>query len=393
MDQNIDRYLRSIYYDPEEPGSFGGVNSLYNRVKKDNTHNIGKQRVRKWLAAQDTYSLFRPAVYKFQKRRIMSAKKNYLWEIDLLDMDKYKKENEGYKFILFAIDTFTRKLHTRPLRSKKNDEVADALQDVFKLEKPLYIRSDRGMEFRGGHTQKLFQKEGIRYYTTANLSKAAVVERVIKNIKLRATRMMKAANNHRWLDDLRDLTKSYNQSYHSTIRMSPNEATKADQDKLFEIIYAPKTNKNRYRMKVKVSKDPKKDRSIVNVYKYKIGQKVRLSKIPQLFDREYKSKWTVEVFTITDRIYEGGVPMYTVKDQRGENIEGRFYQQELQAVIEEKDKLYNIEKILSYKTVKGPRGTKRKMALVKWEDYPRIFNSWVNTTDIKDIESLKIRKQ
>ena len=386
----IDEKLRAIYYDPKEEGSFGGVTSLYNRVKNEPGLNIGRARVKRWLMRQDVYSLFRPAKYNFAKRRIISTKRNYLWEVDLLDMVKYKKQNDGFSFILFAIDTFTRKLHTRALKSKKNDEVMEAFKSIFQIEKPKRIRSDRGMEFRGASTQKLFKEEGIKYYTTSNLSKCAIVERVIKTLKLKAVRMMKAANKFRWVDDLRDLTRSYNRSYHSSIQMSPNEAQSADQDKLFEILYSPKQTESKYTMFPK-KKSSGKDKSLLKIYRFKIGQKVRLSKIPQLFDREYDSKWTVEIFTVTDRSYQGEIPMYTVKDEKGETIQGQFYQDELQAVELEEDKLYNIEEILSYRTVKsGRRGTKTQV-YVKWEGWPKIYNSWVDESEVKDIPDLRVK--
>jgi hypothetical protein len=32
----VDEYLTSVYYDPKRPGSFGGAESLYRDVKREN---------------------------------------------------------------------------------------------------------------------------------------------------------------------------------------------------------------------------------------------------------------------------------------------------------------------------------------------------------------------
>ena len=53
-----------VYYDPSHPASFGGVQRLAKVLK-----GKSKDRTRKWLSAQDAYTLHRPVRRRFQRRR------------------------------------------------------------------------------------------------------------------------------------------------------------------------------------------------------------------------------------------------------------------------------------------------------------------------------------
>ena len=66
-----------------------------------------------------------------------------------------------------------------------------------------------------------------------------------------------------------------------------------------------------------------------------------------------------------------------INDQ--EELDGTFYNEELQKVIKEDD-VYEIEKILKR------RGTgKNSEVFVKWLGYPAKFNSWIPAAQVKDI--------
>ena len=70
-------------------------------------------------------------------------------------------------------------------------------------------------------------------------------------------------------------------------------------------------------------------------------------------------------------------PVYVVKDDHGEIVEGTFCAEELQKVIK-KDNIYKIETVLK-KRKKG----RRVQYLVKWLGYPESFNSWIFKTDLQ----------
>ena len=62
-------------------------------------------------------------------------------------MTALSKENEGYKFLLLVIDTFSKYGYLIPLKDKKGGTVAKALKNIFKERKPEKLWTDKGREF------------------------------------------------------------------------------------------------------------------------------------------------------------------------------------------------------------------------------------------------------
>lgn len=101
-----------------------------------------------------------------------------------------------------------------------------------------------------------------------------------------------------------------------------------------------------------------------------MDDKVRISKIASVFDREYDEKWSGEIFVVCRRFLRNGIPMYTLGDYNNEAITGTFYQPELQKVDVRDDDTFKIEKILK---TRG-RGN-NKQHFVKWLHWLKKFNS------------------
>ena len=110
--------------------------------------------------------------------------------------------------------------------------------------------------------------------------------------------------------------------------------------------------------------------------KFSIGDKVRLSKYKRrvVFDKGYTPNWTEEVFTV-DKVLLTKLVTYRIVDLLGEEIEGSFYEKELQKA---KQQTFRIEKVIR-------RDNKKKKALVKWKGYSDKFNSWVSFKDLVDV--------
>ena len=84
------------------------------------------------------------------------------------------------------------------------------------------------------------------------------------------------------------------------------------------------------------------------------------------------------MFTIYERFVRQ-VPVYKLKDDAGEILEGTFYEPELQKIIKNDD-VYRDEKILHMGKRKGV-----VEYLVKWKGYVDKFNSWVSERDISKL--------
>ena len=66
--------------------------------------------------------------------------------------------------------------------------------------------------------------------------------------------------------------------------------------------------------------------------KFKVGDRVRISKFDLPFRKGYKLQFTKEVLEIV-AISSKKPPTYTIKDEQDEIIRGKFYQKELIKVI------------------------------------------------------------
>ena len=93
--------------------------------------------------------------------------------------------------------------------------------------------------------------------------------------------------------------------------------------------------------------------------KFKIGDHVRTSKYKNIFAKGYDPNWSEEIFVVKNTI-----PWtYVISHLNGEEINGSFYEEELQKTNQ---KEFRIEKILK---------TKGNKLYVKWKGCNNSFNS------------------
>ena len=100
--------------------------------------------------------------------------------------------------------------------------------------------------------------------------------------------------------------------------------------------------------------------------KFSIGDNVRITEKTNLFEKGYTQRWTEEVFRIS-KIQLTVSVTYKITDYIGEEIQGSFYEKELQKTSQD---TFRIQKVLRRNGDKS---------LVKWMGYPKLFNSWIDT--------------
>ena len=161
----------------------------------------------------------------------------------------------------------------------------------------------------------------INHFTTHNEKQANYVERLIKTIKNRIRRYMSEKRTERYIDVLKNIVISYNNTWHSGIQSEPINVTKENERKLWWQMYWPD---------MKTLKSEKKKKR--NKFAFKVGNKVRISLLRSSFQREYDNKWSYEIFKIIRRYIRQDQPIYVLSDWFGERVEGTFYQAELQKV-------------------------------------------------------------
>ena len=77
----------------------------------------------------------KPVIKKFNKRKVNSQFKDNIWGVDLADMQSLSRKNEGIKYLLCAIDLFSRYEFVVPLKDKKGISITNAFNEVIKQSK------------------------------------------------------------------------------------------------------------------------------------------------------------------------------------------------------------------------------------------------------------------
>lgn len=251
------------------------------------------------------------------------------YDADLADLSSISKNNDGFKYLL-VIDVFSRHLWVQALKSKTAAAMVSALTDMFSVAPtPRLLRTDKGGEFVNGTVSKFFKNHNIHHFVTENEPKANYSERVIKTLKSKITKYLSWKQSSRYIDVLRDIVNAYNNTYHSSIKMAPVQVNADNQRGLWWMLYWPKKIRPRKRKSSEKTKP----------YKYEIGARVRISLLKGKSTREYDEKWSGEIFEISERRRRDGINVYKIKDYYDEPVSGHFYEEELQAVRVEPDKL------------------------------------------------------
>ena len=107
-----------------------------------------------------------------------------------------------------------------------------------------------------------------------------------------------------WVNILNDAVITYNNNIHSTINMTPVDASNSPDKVKYSIIY----------------------RNIKP--KLKVGDYVRIADKRNIFSKGYTSNWNRELFKVNE-VLKTQPLTYRIEDINGEIIEGKYYEQEL----------------------------------------------------------------
>ena len=294
--------------------------------------------------------LHKPIIRKFEKRKVHAAFKGNIWGADLADMQLLSRCNKGIRFLLCVIDIFSKYAWVVSLKDKKGVSIVAAFQNILKQSnrKPNKILVDEGSEFYNVSFKKWCIQQIYVFnnfmYSTNNEAKSVVVERFIRTLKSKIYKYMTSISKNVYIDKLDDFVNEYNNTYHTTIKMKPmdfKDNTYINTDKDIN------------------DKDPK----------FKIGDRVRISKYKNIFAKGYTQNWSEEVFVI--KKVKNIVPWtYVINDLNGEEIMGACHEKELQKTSQEE---FRIEKVIKRKGDK---------IYVKWKGYDNSFNSWIDKKDL-----------
>ena len=183
--------------------------------------------------------------------------------------------NKGIKYLLCAMDLFSKYAWVVPLKDKQGISIVYAFQKVISEgRKPNKIWVDQGGEFCNNYFKRFLKINGIEMYSTCNEGKSVVAERFIKTLKNKIVKHMTAVSKKFYFDVLDDIVNKNNNAVHRSIKMKAIDVTSDS--------YA------------EYNEDSSEKDS-----KFKVGDRVRISKSKNIFAKGYTQNWSEEVFVVS----------------------------------------------------------------------------------------------
>ena len=108
------------------------------------------------------------------------------------------------------------------------------------------------------------------------------MERFNRTLKNRMWRYLTFQNGRRYVEILSALVEGYNKAYHRSIGTAPERVTQINAQEIWHRLYGKDFVKRSTRVR----------------FKFKVGDKVRISKKKGTFEKGYLPNWTEEVFSI-----------------------------------------------------------------------------------------------
>lgn len=157
--------------------------------------------------------IHRYARKNFERRKYSMRGIANTLQADLIDIQQFKKSNRGYRYILIAIDVFSKMAYAQPLKDKTAKSTTEAMEIIFNQvgQRIRNLQTDDGKEFFNGLMKRLLARyEDINHYSTYSVKKASIVERLIRTIKRKLYMIFSLHGTKKWYHILDEVIDNYN---------------------------------------------------------------------------------------------------------------------------------------------------------------------------------------
>ena len=256
--------------------------------------------------------IFSPVLKKFDRIKIIPHYKDECWSIDLIDRSSLSKYNKNYKFIFTIIDNHTKYAWAIALKDKSGKSTTAAFKKLIETSKrkPHKIWLDRGKEFYNKTFLHYLKEQNIQIYSTNSDLKAVFVERFNRTLLDLIKEPIYIEGKACWLNHINSALDKYNNRVHGTTKMTPFEMS--TNQKLI-----PNNTEGALRNNFK-NKQPE----------FHVGDYVRVPDKRNIYSKGYTTNWNRELFKI-HKINNTNPVTYGLVDENNEQIEGKYYEQEL----------------------------------------------------------------
>ena len=216
------------------------------------------------------------------------------WSADLLNLIDYGvKNNRGYRYVLVCVDKFSKYGWTIPMTNKYATTIKEAFEQIITTSKrkPNLIETDDGKEFANKIFETYLKSHNIKRYSRYTSKGAVFAERFNRTIRNRLKKPVFENGDANWIDILDSIIKKYNNTVHSSTKMTPIQASKV-------------TNQKKVLNNLQDKRKKQKP-------KFKLGDLVRTADIDKTFSKGDTTNWSNKLYMITEVIHET-IPTYHI---------------------------------------------------------------------------------
>ena len=275
------KQLEKLY----EVNLYPAFQTFWNIVQQKHL-DVSYSTVQDFIEEQPITQIFR--VKKHRNGNIDAYQPHERIQIDIAVMDKFGKSNNGYKYILFFIDVFTRKGYAIPMKYKNIQSTSQALEEFCETYFiPDIINCDNDGSFMGKEFQRVVNEYNILFVENdvGNHRQLGIVDRFIETIKNNIYKYFKYYNTTNWIDALPQILEVYNATPHSSLGGIKPENAHLHYNALDILQHnLDETNEN-----IEIAD---------KVSKFKVGDKVRKKVKITIKNRSFNPSYSSEIFTI-----------------------------------------------------------------------------------------------
>jgi hypothetical protein len=164
------------YHSTSLPSSYVGSRAFKRELKSNAAES---KRIDSWLLGEDAYTLHKPIINKFKRRKTIVSRIGQQLQAGLIDVQSHAADNDGNKFILTVLDVFSKKAWATPVKNKSGSEISRALLPIIIDASPAYLQTDKGKKFLNEEVIRMLRRHDVTHFTSENENvKASVVETI-----------------------------------------------------------------------------------------------------------------------------------------------------------------------------------------------------------------------
>ena len=299
------KHLADNYTKTGSPIAFSGISTLQRYYKG----KLKLQDIKDFLQTQESYTKFRHVKKaKVHNPTYVYAPRRQI-QLDLATFHDQGKHNRGFKFICVAIDCFTKKGWAIPIKNKKSDTVLEAVKSLYfhQLKKVHRFVVDMGLEWFNAPFKQFCKDNNIQLYAPRTIPHATTAERFVQTLKGLITRWCNENNTKYFVPALDSILRTYNNRFHRSIQMTPNQAERSKKNQLL----IRDLNEKRYQT-IKKRQPSLREHQLVRIFR-EHGK----------FKRAHAQNFSDEIFIITKVEKKLPIPLYTLSDlSSSQELEG-----------------------------------------------------------------------